>query len=258
VLRGRRFILVGEWGPYDFKSPLLWPREQMMVQADAGMSEVTRHFEVLGPKGRFRVVSVEGGKVPSAAGTVPGDLYVSLPKRRAVALKITLEYVGEETTDYRGVVTPAGKPVRFGYEQFFAPIDWTVRFYPWDVATDPRTEPAAFSARLKEKPLATLTTDRLDLAGYKFAENVPISYFATVEEGVLEVAPGAYVLEVTTDDGCRVWVDDGPVIADAWKYQGPTLYKADLTLGAGKHTVRVEHFQIDGYAALKVNLRRKW
>jgi hypothetical protein len=147
--------------------------------------------------------------------------------------------------------------VRFGYEQFFAPINWTVRFYPWDEATDPRTKPEAFAARLKAKPLVMLTTYRLDFAGYKFAEGVPANYFATVADGVFEVAPGAYTLEVTTDDGCRVWVDDRPVITDAWKYQGPTLYKADLTLGAGRHTIRVEHFQIDGYAALKVNLRRK-
>jgi hypothetical protein len=230
----------------------------MTSQVDVKGGKFTRRFEVLGPRGRFRVIGITGGEVVrTAAGSVPGELYVSLPKGRAVALKITLEYVGAATTDYRGVITPAGKPVRFGYEQFFAPIDWTVRFYPWDTTTDPRTQPEAFVARLTGKPLVTLTTDRLDFAGYKFAEGVPANYFATVADGTFEVAPGAYVLEVTTDDGCRVSVDGKPVITDAWKYQGPTLYRADLALGAGKHSLHVEHFQIDGYAALKVNLRRK-
>ena len=46
------------------------------------------------------------------------------------------------------------------------------------------------------------------------------------------------------------------IIKDSWKYQGPTLYTADIKL-TGKHRFHVEHFQIDGYAALKVNLRPK-
>jgi hypothetical protein len=100
-------------------------------------------------------------------------------------------------------------------------------------------------------------TDRLDYAGFgQFAAGVPNNYFATVAEGTFEIAPGEYVLEATTDDGLRVSLDGKPLIADAWKYQGPTLYTANVTLG-GKHTLRVEHFQIDGYAALKINLRPK-
>jgi hypothetical protein len=60
---------------------------------------------------------------------------------------------------------------------------------------------------------------------------------------------------MTTDDGARLWLDGKPLIEDAWHYQGPTLYSRKVRLGPGKHTIRVEHFQIDGYAALKVNLR---
>jgi hypothetical protein len=154
------------------------------------------------------------------------------------------------------VVTPAGKSVAFGYSRFFAPIEWNVRFYTWEKDTsDPRTNPEAFAERLRAEPVATYTTDRLDFAGH-FMDKVPNDYFATIAEGTVEVEPGDYVLEVTTDDGCRVFVDDKPVITDAWKYQGPTLYTTDLKL-TGKHKIRVEHFQIDGYAALKVNLRPK-
>jgi hypothetical protein len=40
----------------------------------------------------------------------------------------------------------------------------------------------------------------------------------------------------------------------AWKYQGPTAYPAKVRLG-GNNTLHVEHFQIDGYAALKIALR---
>jgi hypothetical protein len=71
---------------------------------------------------------------------------------------------------------------------------------------------------------------------------------------MLSPTPGEYTLEVTTDDGCRVWFDDVMVIKDAWHYQGPTQYKATVKV-TGQHRIRVEHFQIDGYAALKVNLK---
>ncbi|MEI6432933.1 MAG: PA14 domain-containing protein, partial [bacterium] len=122
--------------------------------------------------------------------------------------------------------------------------------------SDPRDQPDAFATRLKEKPLVEMTADRLEFAGYKFAEGVPADYFATIAEGKFTISPGDYVLEVTTDDGCRVYLDDKLILTDAWKYQGPTAYKMDVRLG-GAHRIRVEHFQIDGYATLKVNLRRK-
>jgi hypothetical protein len=66
---------------------------------------------------------------------------------------------------------------------------------------------------------------------------------------------GEYNLELTTDDGARVWLDGKPIIEDAWKYQGPTPYSRKVTITPGPHTIRIEHFQIDGYAALKLELK---
>jgi nitrous oxidase accessory protein NosD len=252
ALRGRRYILVDEWGPYDFKRPLLWPR----AGATADAPNIKR-FEILGPKGKWKVRELSPGVTLSAtSGTVPGVVTVTLPGGgKAANVKIALEYMGGETTDYRGIPTPAGKPVPFGYEAFFAPIDWNIRFYTWEKeASDPRTQADAFAARLTGTPIATLKSDRLDFAGYKFAESVPANYFATVAEGTFEITPGDYTLEITTDDGMRATLDGKPLFTDAWKYQGPTTYTANVTLG-GKHTLRVDHFQIDGYAALKVVLR---
>jgi hypothetical protein len=60
-------------------------------------------------------------------------------------------------------------------------------------------------------------------------------------------------VEITADDGLRFYIDDRLVIADAWKYQGPTVYRA--TIPKGSHRLRIEHFQIDGYAALQLRVR---
>ena len=47
TLRGRRYMLIDEWGPYDFKRPLLWPRETVR---DSKSGDTIRTYEVLGPR----------------------------------------------------------------------------------------------------------------------------------------------------------------------------------------------------------------
>jgi hypothetical protein len=106
------------------------------------------------------------------------------------------------------------------------------------------------------EPIKTMTSDRLDFgSGGAFFADGPTDYFATIAEGTVEVPEGSYTIEATADDGLKLWIDDRLVIAEAWKYQVPTTYRATLRLG-GKHRIRVEHFEINGYAALKVVLKK--
>ena len=272
-LRGWRYMLVDHWGPYDFKSPLLWPREATAlgggVSVDSngrqvtGQPSYTQRFEVLGPKGRWRLVSKTGyTNVSATEGTVPGFLEATIVGRRPNKTDLVLEYVGAATTDYRGIVTPAGRPVRFGHNKFQIPVDWTVRFFKWETQVDPTVATSnPVEADLRKifggEPLKTLKSDRLDFAsGGAFAQGLPNDKFATIAEGEFEITPGDYVIELTTDDGSRLWLDGKEIITGAWKYQGPTQYTANVKLG-GKHKLRVEHFEISGYAALKVNIRPK-
>jgi hypothetical protein len=99
-----------------------------------------------------------------------------------------------------------------------------------------------------------MKTDKLDFAGYAFAKGLPNHHVITVADGKFSIPAGEYILDITTDDGCRIWLDGKELPLGAWKYQGPTAYPTKVTLG-GNHTLHVEHFQIDGYAALKVALR---
>ena len=117
-------------------------------------------------------------------------------------------------------------------------------------------DPAHFTEAIRQTPLKTLKTNTLSFAGSSFAQGVPNDHYLTIAEGTFSVPPGEYLLEVTTDDGCRAWLDGKPILTDAWKYQGPTLYPITVRLG-GAHQLRVEHFQIDGYAALKVSVKPK-
>ncbi|HLK14813.1 MAG TPA: PA14 domain-containing protein, partial [Fimbriimonadaceae bacterium] len=257
--RGRRYILVDEWGPFDFRYPRLWPRGEVASR--------TTQFEVLGPKGQWKVVSVKGGTVVGPkAGRTPGFVTLTMPAGAATDVKLTLEYTGAEVTDYRGITTPAGKPVTFSFSQFFAPIDWNIEFFKWDKDTDPRKDEHAFSVLLAGPPIATAKSSKLDYSGYgEWAPGVPSDYFAISATGDFTIGAGNYTLDLTTDDGARIFLDGKPLqlydsdgkAASAFHYQGPTGYTAPLTLAKGKHRLYVEYFQIDGYRTLQVRLKKR-
>ena len=194
-------------------------------------------------------LTADHGLVP---GTVSGQL-------NGGPVNISLEYRGKATTDARGIVTSANAKVVFGYEHFQVPIRWNVKFYRWNESenpTDVHANPKNFSHVLSTPPIKELVADHLDLAGAALAPGLPVDHYATLAEGNFEIPKGRYTVDLTTDDGARVWLDGKLIIDDAWKYQGPTLYSRMVKLG-GHHRIRVEHFQIDGYAALKLSIRRK-
>ena len=49
--RGRKTIMVDEWGPYDFKSPKLWP--------SVSYPDGSQKYSIFGPKGTWKVKSSE-------------------------------------------------------------------------------------------------------------------------------------------------------------------------------------------------------
>lgn len=247
-LRGRRYMLVDQWGPYDFQSPRLWPRSET-----AGLQGREVRLEVLGPTGMWRVKSLSPGvKLSEQSGSVPGFVTATIPAGKGIDVDVQLEYTGRETRDYRGVQTPAGRPVAFGWSMFLMPIAWTVSQFNYDSATeDPRTNYDAWKRRSVGAGARTLT--ELNGAwGGSPAPGINSDFFGTIASGEFEAAPGSYTLNVTSDDGVRVWLD-GRLVIENWTYHGPTLDTAQVTLG-GKHQLRVEHFELNGYSTLKVEL----
>lgn len=248
VLRGRRYILVDEWGPYDFKRPILAPRYDL--------PDGRKAFEVLGPPGAWRVKNLRGGiTVSEQTGTVPGELLAMLP-REANDLAIELEYVGAEVVDVKGQAVEAGKPFEFSWSKFILPISWTITQWNYDKdSADPRED---YDAWLAAKSVRSESSEATELNfAWPGAPQVGISpdYFGTIAEGVFTVPPGDYVLELTSDDGVRVYLD-GELIHDDWTYHAPKTETLPMTVGAGKHTLRIEHFELNGYSALKALIKR--
>ena len=258
TLRGRKYILVDEWGPYDFKSPLLWPRSSAIVgREQGGASVMEQRFEILGPKGKWRVVQTHGvSSVSAYNGTVPGTITARIEGGQASDVTIVLEYTGGATTDYKGITTGAGRPVRFSYSKFVAPVDWTVKWFTYDAATqDPRTS-RAYIGLMAGIPVRTEKTTELNYAwGGSPGPGVPNDRFLTLAEGALTITPGDYELEITSDDGVRVKLDD-KVVHEDWTWHAPKTQTVPVRLG-GTHRLRVEHFELDGYSTLKVIVKKR-
>lgn len=253
--RGRDKILITQWGPYDYRYPIIWNTNPKLKYGNM-------KFDLLGPKGKWRVIKFKGVENLSAmSGEFPSTLVAKKFDSAWTDVEIELEYTGETFVNAFGRKMPASKPHRFYFRKYFKPIDWEVEFFTLDTAIhNPIKTGELFSALEKKAPVIIEGTDRIDYAwwgGIK-AGTEKYKQFITMAEGTARFAKGAYELSVTWDDAVRVYVDEKLVI-DEWK---PSLYSFDesphkkirLELG-GEHRFRVEHVELGGFATLALKIR---
>jgi hypothetical protein len=248
ALRGRATIIVDQWGPYDWKSPKLWP----VGRDDARPMKL----RVLGPAGRWRVVTRDGVASLSADSGRVGDTVTVTPSAgREADFRVELEYHGGMVVTPFGEVVPADKGVRFAWDRFVPAATWHVTFVPWDSMLTPRTDAAAITRALQATPVAALDTNRLDLTWYgPPRKTIPQANVLTQASATVHLAPGRYYLRTISDDAVKVYVDDRLVLDD-WT-PGESHVKEVLFQATGEHRFRVEHLQLDGWYELKLDLER--
>ena len=82
---------------------------------------------------------------------------------------------------------------------------------------------------------------------------VPAAKWAAVATTAFVLDSGTYTLRTISDDGVRVWLDDRLVIDD-WK---PHESRVDTApIAPGRHALRVEYYQVDGWTELHVDVVR--
>ncbi len=232
--RGRQFMLIDEWGPVDPRVPRLFPSKQ------AAASVATLH--VLGAGVPFRVTSLSDGfAADPASGTAPATIRVRRKPdagRKTIAPFAIAVKAGDATLSAEGTVLTTR---------------WKVRWWSW--TRDPREDAAAWKALVETPPLDQADLDALDFSwgGGAPTPKVPADRFATVAETTIDVPAGPYALRTVSDDGIRVLLD-GKVVLEDWTWHAPKEVSASVTLSAGPHSLRVEHFEIDGHAALRCSV----
>jgi len=217
--RDRSAIIVDEWGPYNWESPKLWPVDSTRA--------VPMRLVTLGPSGRWRLVSLRGVATLSRAAGRIGDTIGVVPRR-------------DSPGDWE-IVLESGS-TRFSYVRFEPRIDWSVRFTDSSGVASPAAAPRA--------------VQRLDFMWYRppaAYKDLPQSHWSLEATGSMTLPPGTYSLRTISDDAVRVWID-GTLAIDAWTAHESRVDYAPLT--AGKHDLRVEYRQVDGWVELRLDIIR--
>ena len=244
--RERSAIVVDEWGPFDWRSPKLWPVDTLR---DAVA------LRTLGPPGRWRIVAMDGVRGVSARAGAIGDTLVVRPlAAREDDWAVTLEYVGGATVSPRGDRTAAGSPVRFAFERREPRMAWDVRYFAWsDTLRDPPRAPGNLDAILAGTPLLTRREARLDYQWYRPRFGLPQERWALDARATVDVPEGEHSLRLISDDAARVWVDGRLVMERAVPGGSEVMYAA---IAPGRHEVRVAFYQLDGWTELRVEVVR--
>ncbi|MBI5856952.1 MAG: right-handed parallel beta-helix repeat-containing protein [Sphingobacteriales bacterium] len=252
---GRKNIMITEWGPYDFRSPIIWNTNP------TDTSSIMK-FNLIGPKGKWQIKNIKGVKnISASSGTFPANITAEKTKGERTDILIELEYTGSAITTVFGEKISAGKPYKFQFRKFFQPIDWEVLFYSLDTTYhNPITTGMLFSMTERKAPFRTEKTNKLDYAWWGGIKETGVQHrqFITSANGSARFLPDNYELSVTWDDAVRVYVDEKLVI-DEWN---PSRYSFDespnkkvrLRLG-GNHNFRVEHVELGGFATLSLKIK---
>jgi parallel beta-helix repeat protein len=233
--RDRSAMIVDEWGPFDWKSPRLWPVDSSRA--------VPLRLAVLGPQGRWSVVGRRGiASLSTSAGSV-GDTIAVTPSAGALGdWSVELEYRGSGTH-------------RFGYARFEPAQQWDTRFFRWADTTDLAGGAEAFTRLSTVQPIMRRTLARLDYQWYRpRVPELPIEKWGLEAATPVDLPPGRYRLRTISDDGIRVWVDDTLVI-ERWSTHESTV--DEVPLAPGRHRLRVQFYQNGGWTELRLDIIRE-
>jgi len=251
--RGRQNIVIGEWGPFDYARPLAMLDN--ITTGDNG--KIIYTIKIIGPPCEWKIVETRGVAVArEKQGIAPRTISMERdPKSEVFYLKFEF-WSNEEMTTVFGEKIPAGQLYKFDFQRFEKKFDWQIKFYNYSDAGTPTKNDASFSKITKRKPAAEKTVNELAFAWWgKPAEGVNEDKFATVSSTEFDIAPGEYVIELTSDDGARLYLD-GKRLIDNWDVHEPETDEITVMLG-GHHRIEIEHFDAGGFATLDFRIRPK-
>ncbi len=254
-MAGRKNILVTEWGPYDFRSPIIWNTNPVDT---SGLLQ----FDLLGPKGKWEVKYFKGVQSISASkGEFPSSITAQKIKGNKTDILIELEYTGSTMTTPFGETVAAGKVYTFIFKKYFQPMDWEVSFYSLDTASyNPIRTGIIFPPGQNSIPFKTEKVNKLDYAwwGGINAGGIQHPQFITVANCATRLDPGEYEFSLTWDDAVRLFIDN-KLVVDEWN---PSKYTFDESPNKkirihldGTEYFRVEHIELGGFATLSLKIK---
>lgn len=246
-LAGRQNIVMGEWGPWDHKSPMVRLHEH---KAGADVYDV---FGVGTP-------AVGVNATPPTSVNVTEVHEPNTPAHARVTITNTAPGVHAYT-------------LKVMKDDWSAPISgvlvnttWNVRLWSWKA--NPMTDLAAWRAEADGDSVIHTTLDGIDLFYQgrgpvdmgeitpEAADNAGVTadHFGTIATTTVHLDAGKWRIRTLSDDGIRLFVD-GEKKIERWNIHGPTPDETVITLDKPKDVnLKVEHFENDGWAALVVSI----
>jgi hypothetical protein len=129
--------------------------------------------------------------------------------------------------------------------------EWSMRHFASPV--DPREDETAWreAGAAVEPVLKPALDERWGGGG---PPDLKPDHFGTIATTSLEIPAGRWRIRTTSDDGIRVWLDETLVIDD-WTWHAPKELVHEFEVAEARTIdLRVEHFELDGYAVLSVEI----
>ena len=248
VPRGKKEMRITEWGPYDFRYPIVW-----LKSID---SSGLYYFEILGPKGTWQVDHINGFELINKGEPGFPSSIIAKANNTVAEKNIQLNYSGASYVDRFGKLQDSNTIHPFSYNEFQPLSKWNVSWYKWDTAHDPGKDYATFTKLFDATPLYATTADKIDYIWWgKVGKDLPADSFATVATTKMFLEEKTYQVGITADDYAKVFID-GKEVIDAWdpKYtelDENTHHRIILKLNKGEHSFQIVHAEITGLATLQ-------
>ncbi|MCE7973897.1 MAG: hypothetical protein DYG92_06140 [Leptolyngbya sp. PLA1] len=242
-LRGRRNIIMGEWGPWDHEAPLL-------------------RFAGAGPAGdRWQLLGASNAEV-SVSGPILSRVW-----RRDGLVEIDCVPKAEGLCRYTVQVSSGGS--RWVRDGAMLRTTWRCTAFPSPV--DPRTDLGAWRAGATTGGTSFQIDGELNLPlGGGGLRSIPGlaasrdrlpggSNYGIIATTELTLPAGDWTLRTTSDDGVRVRVridgGDPATVLENWTHHAPEQNSGSFRLPApARVQIDLEYFQLDGHAVLRLEL----
>ncbi len=251
-LRGRKNIVMDEWGPWDHQRPMLRLRERAANKAVYHLFGVSEQ-----PTPSFEPVSAN---VTHTSVLVEPFVEANAPFHHRVT--ITHPHPGVHPYD----ITIAADGFSKRLTGTLINTTWDVRLWSW--TADPLTDYDTWRAEADDQNVLRLTLPALEfnfqsrspadlgMISNEQAANAGITHdrFAILATTAIPLTAGRWRIRTLSDDGIRVHAN-GTTIIERWDIHGPIPDEAIVTLEKDRElTLEVEHFERDGWAALSVTI----
>lgn len=233
--RGMSEIRMSEWGPMEPSKASLWPAiaygwGSVKVRASSWGDVVFVQCE--SPNVTSTIASEGFWLRTEMDGLIPyrGVATVQRRNERALGSLVATALLRKELK-FAGVLIGA---------------TWDVRH--WQTTADPRKSWAVpdDALRVRTRRPQFMWGDK-GPGGWK-------DNFATHARTKINLPAGRYQLRTASDDGVRLILDGKTVIED-WTHHAPRVHTFEVELKKGVHMFVLEHFELDGWAELRFDLR---